>query len=322
MMNHIGAVVKLPNSNEEFQFSRTHISILSSIDDVWMKENGLVFFPFDRNQDAIFFSETTINHSFQEKIFKYNENATKEEYETSVFLAQDAIRNSDLKKIVLARNELLPKTALSPIAIYTKAKELHPDCYTFMINVGDEIWIGASPELLMEYKNGMIKTVALAGTKLLDVPFSGKEKEEQLLVEEFVEEKLKLVGISNFNKTKGELQYGNIKHIQTKYEAAGNINEALAFLKHIHPTSAVCGLPRDKSFHFIQDYESLDRSFYSGVTGILKDQTATFFVNLRCMRLFENQIELFAGAGITIDSNPTEEWNETQHKINTIKKML
>jgi len=321
-MNHIGAVVKLPHSQEEFQFSKANISLLSSIEDVWMKENGLVFFPFDRNQDAIFFSESAKNSSFQEKIFKYNENSSKEEYETSVFLAQDAIRNSDLKKIVLARNELLSNESVLPSDVYNKAKQLHPDCYTFMIDVGDEVWIGASPELLMEYKNGIIKTVALAGTKLLNASFSEKEKEEQLLVEEFVEEKLKLVGISDFNKSKGELQFGNIKHIQTKYEASGNITEALAFLKHIHPTSAVCGLPRDKSFHFIQDYESLDRSFYSGVTGILKDQTATFFVNLRCMRLFENQIELFAGAGITLDSNPTEEWNETQQKIDTIKKML
>ena len=57
-------------------------------------------------------------------------------------------------------------------------------------------------------------------------------------------------------------------------------------------------------------------------SGILKKDSATFFVNLRCMRFYQNTIELFAGAGITEDSDPTAEWEETEKKIAAIKQLL
>lgn len=319
--SEIGAKICLP-SGEEFEYNLSHIEYLSSIDDVWMKRDGLVFFPFDRNQDAIFYPEIKGKKKFEEKIFKRNDAVLSEEYQTTVFLAQDAMRNEDIKKIVVARNEITINKTQSPQNIYENAKNIYPESFVFMVNVGQEVWIGASPELLLEFENGVVKTVALAGTKLLSEDFSEKEKEEQLMVEEFIEEKLNFSGFSNIQKEKGELTYADIKHIQTKYQAIGDAEKALTLLKHLQPTSAVCGLPRDKSFYFLQNYEGMDRSFYSGVTGILKNGKVTFFVNLRCMRMYENEIELFAGAGITADSSPHDEWQETEHKINTIKKML
>lgn len=319
--SEIGAKIRLPNG-EEFEYNLSHIEYLSSIDDVWMKRDGLVFFPFDRNQDAIFYPEVKGSKEFEEKIFKRNDVVLSEEYQTTVFLAQDAIRNEDIRKIVIARNDITKNNTLLPQNIYNKSKSIYPDSFVFMVNVGQEIWVGASPELLMEYKDNQVKTVALAGTKLLSEDFSEKEKEEQLMVEEFIEEKLHISGFSNIEKEKGELTYADIKHIQTKYQADGDEEKALTLLKHLQPTSAVCGLPRDKSFYFLQNYEGMDRSFYSGVTGMLKNGQVTFFVNLRCMRIYENEIELFAGAGITADSSPLDEWKETEHKIKTIKKML
>ena len=98
--------------------------------------------------------------------------------------------------------------------------------------------------------------------------------------------------------------------------------QALELLKHLQPTSAVCGLPRDKSFGFIQEFETMNRSFYSGITGVLRKNTATFFVNLRCMRFAKDSVEFFAGAGITKESDPAAEWLETGKKIATIKELL
>jgi isochorismate synthase len=58
------------------------------------------------------------------------------------------------------------------------------------------------------------------------------------------------------------------------------------------------------------------------VTGVLREKSATFFVNLRCMRFYQDKVELFAGAGITKESNPASEWEETEKKIATIKELL
>jgi isochorismate synthase len=40
------------------------------------------------------------------------------------------------------------------------------------------------------------------------------------------------------------------------------------------------------------------------------------------MRFYQGKVELFAGAGITKDSDPTAEWEETEKKIKTIKELL
>ena len=132
-----------------------------------------------------------------------------------------------------------------------------------------------------------------------------------------------MLGLTDYQKsTTTEENINTIKHLKTAYEIPCSKQQALELLKSLQPTSAVCGLPRDRSFEFIQDFETMNRSFYSGMTGILKKDSATFFVNLRCMRFYQNTIELFAGAGITEDSNPTAEWEETEKKIAAIKQLL
>jgi isochorismate synthase len=40
------------------------------------------------------------------------------------------------------------------------------------------------------------------------------------------------------------------------------------------------------------------------------------------MRFHQNTIELFAGAGITEDSDPAAEWEETEKKIASIKQLF
>ena len=131
------------------------------------------------------------------------------------------------------------------------------------------------------------------------------------------------MGIAGYTKSETtEALFNTIKHLKTTYTVTCTEDKALELLKHLQPTSAVCGLPRDKSFAFIQEFETMNRSFYSGVTGVMRKNSATFFVNLRCMRFYEGKVELFAGAGITKDSLPASEWEETEKKIATIKELL
>jgi isochorismate synthase len=100
-------------------------------------------------------------------------------------------------------------------------------------------------------------------------------------------------------------------------------------IKALHPTSAVCGLPKAAAKDFILQNEPYDRSYYSGFLGELNIDLATFrteqsdlFVNLRCMKINEKQVELFIGCGITKDSVPEAEFIETVNKSMTMRKVL
>jgi isochorismate synthase len=87
----------------------------------------------------------------------------------------------------------------------------------------------------------------------------------------------------------------------------------------LHPTSAVCGMPLDRALKFLKKNEGYDREFYAGYLGPVNFHRDTHvFVNLRCMQVLEKSAILYAGAGVTLDSVPEQEWIETEMKFNTL----
>ena len=102
-----------------------------------------------------------------------------------------------------------------------------------------------------------------------------------------------------------------------------------SLIRALHPTPAVCGLPRVKANNFILKNENYKRTFYTGFLGELnlKDsesnvQYSQLYVNLRCMEVDENKASIFVGGGITKDSNAEKEWEETVFKTKTMKRVL
>ena len=91
----------------------------------------------------------------------------------------------------------------------------------------------------------------------------------------------------------------------------------------LHPTPAVCGLPKEEAYRFIIDTENYDRSYYSGIIGWLAPEgDTTLYVNLRCMRIDKDTATLYAGGGILPTSEAESEWEETQHKMDTMRNIL
>ena len=240
-----------PNREDEINYRADGLEEYTQIEDYWMKREGIIFYPFNRQQKAYFFPSAGTNEQVGELEIVSNPAVEQEEFETSVFIAQEAMKQGDFNKVVLARNELIKKK-LDPLDVFSKAKALYPDAFVYLVDLGWEQWLGASPELLLEYEKGELRTVALAGTQPLEAQFGAKEIEEQQLVEAFIEEKLELLGLEDFDKSERmELAFGPIKHLKTDYSVKASAEQAKEAVKHLHPTSAVCGLPRDKSFNFL-----------------------------------------------------------------------
>ena len=120
---------------------------------------------------------------------------------------------------------------------------------------------------------------------------------------------------------------GNLVHLKTEYEVdmvATNFPQlGSVMLQLLHPTSAVCGMPLEPAREFLQANEGYDRQFYSGYLGPVNVKgESTMFVNLRCMQLLNKKAILYAGAGVTIDSDPEKEWEETELKFDTLMATL
>ena len=123
------------------------------------------------------------------------------------------------------------------------------------------------------------------------------------------------------------VQAGNLLHLKTTYAVNTidtNFDElATVMLNLLHPTSAVAGMPKESAMDFLNQFEKLNREFFSGFLGPVNLENSTnLFVNLRCMQLLDNQARLYAGAGVVAGSNPQQEKIETDWKLQAMLDVI
>jgi len=268
---------------------------------------------------------------------------TKARFERTVELAVSAIKQKQFHKVVLSRTKELTYTdQFQPAKAFQKLAKAYPHAFVSLVNLPDqkELWLGASPEALVQQRSeGIFKTMSLAGTQKaqddqgnlipkFDIRWGEKEIEEQALVSRYIIECFKKIRLREYLETGPKtVLAGNLYHLRTDFEVDTN---ALNFpelssvmLRLLHPTSAVCGVPKIPSLQFLTDIEGYDRSFYSGFLGPVQvEGDSNIFVNLRTVRLKDGVATFYAGAGITEDSIPEREWEETELKCETLLKVI
>lgn len=255
------------------------------------------------------------------------------DYLTQIECVIDHIEKGEFEKVVLSRVKLIEGDYLDKLnRIFSQLVKDYPNAFVFMFNAGPHLWLGATPEPLLRAENGSMFTVSLAGTrplveKNLNIgAWNSKERLEQEYVTRYISKVL-----SKFNLIDVELegpytkQAGNLVHLRTDFSfRSEELKERLGdFLNNLHPTPAVCGMPRQESLNLIDELEKHNREYYAGYLGPvgLGDRLA-LFVNLRCMRVLKNHLALFVGGGITADSVPADEWQETEIKSETLQSVI
>ena len=324
-----------PNSESVIGIFQKNDTLFSVKD---CNEKGFVFASFD-GQETILIPEseseiitvksikTTIE--FIEVENNLPNKSTQINFENLVRKGILAIDSNEFKKVVLSRKETIELRNFDLTAAFEKLVQLYPTTFVYCFfhpKVG--LWMGATPEQLLKTKNNIFETIALAGTQkdkgTSDIVWPKKEQEEQKYVTDYIVETLKNIATELQVSEPFSIKAGNIWHIKT--DISGSLNTGLDLQKVIqllHPTPAVCGLPKDKSMAFILENENYDRTFYTGFLGELNMENKTdLFVNLRCMEIAQSQAHLYMGCGITIDSKPEKEWEESSNKSITMKKVL
>lgn len=248
----------------------------------------------------------------------------------------DAIRRGELQKVVLSRVLAAPlPPAFDPVDLFGRLAQRYPTAFVSLVAVpGVGTWLGATPELLMEADGRRLRTVALAGTRPLPpdgqaaaVRWSAKEIEEQALVSHYVSDFFRRQGVPAREQGPYTAVAGHVAHLQTAFEASLSPETlprlATQVVQALHPTPAVCGVPREAAAAFILAHEPHPREFYSGFLGpVGLDGRIRFYVNLRCLRLERTHALLYVGAGVTAASDPCAEWHETALKARTLLSVL
>jgi isochorismate synthase len=306
-------------------------------------EKGFIIANFDGSETYLIpESESEVVHfMLDKKEIELSQNeyanlnlAAQNNFEHLVAKGIAAIQNSEFKKVVLSRTEAIELVAFDMMNTFEKLVQLYPSTFIYCFfhpKVGT--WLGATPEQLLKVKELNFETISLAGTQKdkgsAEIIWGNKEKQEQQFVTDYLVSKLEDVASEVQFTRPYSVKAGSIWHIKTDVTGTLNSNSSLKeVIQLLHPTPAVCGLPKESARSFILENENYNRSFYTGYLGELNCNFTTstvssdLFVNLRCMQIEDQKAHLYMGCGITKGSNPEKEWEESVNKSMTMKKAL
>lgn len=258
------------------------------------------------------------------------------DWSSTIDEALRAIEAGDLRKVVLARQTEVTVTRLLPEVISFLLRQ-YPESHVFALHWRDRFLVGASPEQLARAENGRLEVDCLAGstgrgeteaedTRLADALLgSAKNLSEHGAVVEFVTERLKLAADDiRFSDHPSLKRLANVQHLHTLVSGKLRSGHSLMdVVELLHPTPAVGGVPRHAALDFIRENEHWGRGFYAGAFGFIDGAgNGLFSVALRTAGVCFPQARLFAGCGIVDGSNASEEWQETEMKLQPMRMAL
>ena len=352
------AMWRMPNSQNFYLLIGKTLELTGNLELESLK-TGFIFHPFDTNSHKIIYIEASavwkitgqacknihgdVNFSDLKRSTEFYLNdykvllTEKSTFFDSIVHAKANIKSENFEKVVLSQNKVRPlPQGFKLLSFFEKLQKKYPNAFVNLVSTPKTgTWTGATPELLLSSSGNLFKTVSLAGTQVVpdsfdieEAAWKQKEIEEQALVSRYIINCFKKIRLREFHE-KGPytIKAGNLIHLKTDFlvdmKATGFPELPSVMLKLLHPTSAICGMPKKEALEFIYKHEKYDRKYYSGYLGPVNFRDNThIYVNLRCLELQSENAIAYAGAGITHSSDPEKEWIETEMKTRIMLDVL
>lgn len=336
---------RLPNGHDKHVMIGECEVLKNGLLDSFIKRDGFVCEPFDNKLNNGVFINT-----IYKKVYSNNLDSETETRVCNLIQRQAVVSTSEMDiddylsrfaemhncicqhyvdKVILSRTKNV--TTLRPIQLvklFSELSDKYPHAFVYLIYTPiTGVWLGAGPELLLKKNEHSFNTVSLAGTIPDDEQskWANKEIVEQGLVSKYVEGVLKDNDAEDV-KVEGPntISAGQVKHLCTQFSFKLNksMSDCIKLLYDLHPTPAVCGMPKDKAFEIIKRVEGYNREYYSGFLGPINDNEFEFYVNIRCLKAMSEHSTLYLGGGLTKGSVGEKEWKETELKAQTLLSVI
>ncbi|MCH2180384.1 MAG: isochorismate synthase [Mariniblastus sp.] len=252
--------------------------------------------------------------------------------------ALSLIRSEVLEKIVLSRKTVLKfEDALNPIHLASALQTATHDCYVFCFNFEKgSAFVGATPERLFYRQGVRLESEVIAGTRMrgenpsadeklaIELLTSDKDQREHDIVRKSIRQKLhKFVDHLSVDSQASILRLAQKQHLKSNVEGTlkPDVDDGM-LLKRLHPTPAVGGYPTDNALPEIARLEPFSRGWYAGPLGWIGSDSIHFAVAIRSGLVNNDEMSLFSGAGIVRGSEPAQEWQEVDNKIQDFINVL
>ncbi|MDA3880208.1 MAG: chorismate-binding protein [Prolixibacteraceae bacterium] len=257
----------------------------------------------------------------------------RKDFMSQVENIKSQISEGRFEKVVLSRIKVIERSYRHRLTeIFQMLTTSYSNAFVYLVNAGAQLWLGATPEPLMCSNKNELSTVSLAGTRRYNAEnlnlhnWCKKERVEQELVTSYIQKALNKFQITNYSKVGPYTKKaGNLVHLRTDFTLDFHVvnGQIGNLLSELHPTSAVCGIPKEEAMSYLLRTEKHNRRYYSGYLGPVNiEERMLLFVNLRCMEILPDRLVLYVGAGITSESVAADEWDETEIKADTLLSVI
>ena len=250
-----------------------------------------------------------------------------------------AIARGEISKVVLARTmDVVTGARIDPVEVVRHLRDQNRGSHVFLFEPADgRPLVGAAPETVASRSGGVVHATAVGGTvargetpeeqEALAARLLGSEKdaaEHRIALDDMM---ARLGALSDDVEAEAEphvLTLARIQHLETRIRArVPRGTSVLRVLEALHPTPAVCGLPRERALEFLGRAERFARGWYAGPVGWFDaGGDGVFAPALRCAVAHRDRWRLFAGAGLVAGSDPAFEWDETTIKFEPVLRAL
>jgi len=231
------------------------------------------------------------------------------------------------------------KVNVEAVPIYRALRQSNPAPYTYLLKLGDEAIIGASPEMLVRCRGERLDYRPIAGTR----PRGATEREDDILAaqmradEKEVAEHMMLVDlgrndlgrVAQFGSVKVEElmsveRYSKVQHLVSSLSARLREGcDRFDALAACFPAGTVTGAPKVRAMEIIAELEPDDRGVYAGAVLYMDyDNNLDSCIAIRTIVMKHGEASVQAGAGIVADSVPEREYEETVHKAQALLRAI
>ena len=336
--------VELPMLNGESGFLLSPFMVTSEEPCILIAPDESYTIPFDQLGNADWQQRLEELEPCLHKCGAAQDEDGREGYHKAFSRCYEALCEGRVEKVVLARTSFESLRRHNPYEMFLQACRDYPRMFVALVSTPlSGTWLMASPELLLENEQQSSNhwhTMALAGTMRLegeqlqfdnprqdgvqDIRWSQKNIQEQRLVATYVRQCLQRLDAEVEETGPFTKRAADLVHLCSDFHAVTNGTKAIGeIVGSLHPTPAVCGLPKWEARNLLLESEPASRHFYSGFCGPLNVAGQTkLFVSLRCMEIGSDGYRLYAGGGLLKDSVEEQEWQETEAKMQTMRRLL
>ena len=261
----------------------------------------------------------------------------QEDFTADIQTIQEYIRNGDTYQI----NHTFRITGEAygdPLALYARLRNRQPGRFGAFIAEDSNFILSQSPELFIQKTGDTLKAMPMKGTASAlsesaeHLSEDTKNQAENVMIVDLLRNdlsRLALTGTVSVPHLFDVARYGDVLQMTSTVEAQIKPSVGLwDILNAVFPCGSVTGAPKKRSMEIIHELESQNRDFYCGALGWLDPNgDFAFSVPIRTLEIDRDTKSLAApftlgiGAGITIDSEAEQEWEECQIKAAFLRKM-